>query len=157
MTMAHTVQRYLEDHDLSYELTTHPRTGCSMRTASVAGIPPHRLAKAVMLEDEQGLLMAVLPADRHVKLGVLRRRLGRDVGLATERSLGDWFTDCEPGAVPPLGEAYGLRTILDDELEEEPEIYLETGDHEGLARMSHDDFMRAMCHAERGHFAKPML
>lgn len=157
MTMAHTVQRYLEDHELPYELMIHPRTGCSLRTATVARVSPHRLAKAVMLEDEQGPLMAVLPADRHVRLGVLRRRLGRDVGLATERNLSRWFGDCEPGAVPPLGEAYGMRTILDDELEAEPEVFLEAGDHQGLVRLSHDDFMRAMSHAERGHFAKPIL
>lgn len=157
MTMAATVQRYLDDRHVSYDLITHARTGSSMRTASVASISPHRLAKAVILEDEEGLLMAVLPANRHVRLGALRRQLGRDIGLATEPALGTRFADCELGAVPPMGEAYGMRTIVDDELEEEPEIYLEAGDHEALVRLSRDDFARLMQTAEHGHFCNPVI
>lgn len=157
MSMASTVQRYLDDRHVPYELVSHTRTGSSLRTASVARIPPHRLAKAVMLEDDDGLLMAVLPANRHVRLGALRRQLGRDIGLATEQSLGRWFGDCVLGAVPPVGEAYGLRTIVDEELDDEPELYLEAGDHEMLMRISRDDFARLMHGADHAHFAKPIL
>jgi len=154
MTMAATVKRYLDDRHVSYELTTHRRTGCSLRTATQAGIPPHRLAKAVMLEDAEGMLMAVLPANRRVQLGVLQRLLGRRVGLATEADVAARFSDCERGAVPPIGDAYGLRTIVDDELDDEAEVYLEAGDHEALMRMGQDDFARLMGCAEHGHFAR---
>ncbi len=155
MTMAATVKRYLDDHHIAYDLTTHLRTGSSLRTATVASISPHRLAKAVVLEDGDEYLMAVLPADRRVQLGTLRTQLGRNVGLATERDVAARFPDCALGAVPPLGPAYGMQTIVDDELDREPEVYLEAGDHEALMRLSHDDFHRLMQPALHGHFGKP--
>jgi Ala-tRNA(Pro) deacylase len=154
MTMAATVRRYLESQRVPYELVTHPRTGSSLRTASVARIPPHRLAKAVMFEDEEGMVMAVLPANRRVQIGQLRKALGRNVGLATEDTLSERFNDCEIGAIPPVGPAYGIQTILDDELDSEPEVFLEAGDHEALMRIKHDDFMWMMRGAMHGHFAR---
>ena len=154
MSMASTVQRYLEAQHVPYELVNHPPTDSSLRTASKAGIPAHRLAKAVMLEDEDGMLMAVLPADRRVQLGELRRHLGHPVGLATEYAMAKRFPDCKLGAVPPVGPAYGLRTIVEDELDAEPEVYLEAGDHEALMRLQHDDFARLMRDADHGHFVR---
>jgi Ala-tRNA(Pro) deacylase len=106
--------------------------------------------------DDDEMLVAVVPADRRVHLSRLRRELGGNPGLATEESLAGRFPDCAPGAVPPVGEAFGLRTIVDDELDSEPEIYMEAGDHEALIRMGHDDFARLMRDAEHSHFAVPL-
>jgi Ala-tRNA(Pro) deacylase len=156
MTMSATVKQYLESQHVPYELVTHAGARGSLRTASVASIPAHRLAKAVMFEDEDGMLMAVLPADRRVQIGELRKQTGRNVGLTTEDTLSGRFFDCDLGAIPPLGDAYGIETIVDDELEGEPEVYLEAGDHKRLMRMRHDDFMRLMHNARHGHFAQPL-
>lgn len=157
MTMAATVKRYLDQQHVHYDLMTHPRTGNSMRTAAVANVPAHRLAKAVILEDDDGLLMAVLPANRWVRLGELRRQLGRNVALTTEKALASRFPDCAVGAIPPMGAAYQMRTIVDDELENEPEVYLEAGDHQALMRMDHDGFMQVMSGSMHGSFAGARL
>jgi Ala-tRNA(Pro) deacylase len=156
MAMSETVRQYMERQRLPYDLVTHPRSASSMRTASAARIPPHRLAKAVVLEDEEGQVMAVLPADRWLQLGRVRKALGRNLGLCTERELAASFTDCEVGAVPPIGDAYGMQTIVDEELEREPEVFLEAGDHEVLMRLSHDSFSRLMQNVCHDHIARPM-
>ncbi|HEB89290.1 MAG TPA: YbaK/EbsC family protein, partial [Deltaproteobacteria bacterium] len=44
------------------------------------------------------------------------------------------------GAVPPLGAAYGLPTVLDSSLENRSEVFFEAGDHETLVRMEGDEF-----------------
>ncbi len=156
MTIAATVERYLKDRHVQYDTVTHPHTPNSIRTASAAAVPAHRLAKAVVLEDERGFVMAVVPADRHVKIGQLSKRIGRKMGLATEGKLKSLFSDCETGAVPPLGDAYGLTTIVDDELADSPEIFFEAGDHLALIRMQTRDFMGLMRNAAHGHFAAPL-
>ena len=46
--------------------------------------------------------------------------------------MGALFKDCEFGAVPPLGLAYGMSTVIDDCLSEQPEIYFEAGDHDRI-------------------------
>ena len=72
----------------------------------------------MLLEDERGYVMAVLPASHRVDLKKLRRKLHRKLELATEEELGEIFRDCEIGAVPPLGAAYGVPVVYDDHLRE---------------------------------------
>jgi Ala-tRNA(Pro) deacylase len=103
-------------------------------------VPGNRLAKSVILGDEQGYLMVVLPSNRQVNLGELHRQLNRNLGLATESELGSLFTDCETGALPAMGPAYGLETVVDDLLAEQPDIYFEAGDHEQLIHVSAEVF-----------------
>ena len=66
------------------------------------------------LIDEVGYLMAVLPGDRHLGVETLSKKLGRKLRLATESRLVPVFKACDPGAISPLGPAYGMQTVLDD-------------------------------------------
>lgn len=144
MAIASTLHDHMAQQGIRYDVVGHPHSHNSMETAEFAHVPGSRLAKSVVLEDDKGFLMAVLPSTQHVRLGVLNRELNRNLRLATEDELALLFGDCELGAIPPLGQLYGLRTIMDDSLVQQPEIYFEAGDHEKLIRMSHDEFMMLM-------------
>jgi Ala-tRNA(Pro) deacylase len=50
--------------------------------------------------------------------------------------------------MPPVGEAYGMATIVADELAGQPEVYFEAGDHEDLVRVSGKEFRVLMSGAE---------
>jgi Ala-tRNA(Pro) deacylase len=130
-----------------YELITHERTRDSTHSAQAAHIPGNQLAKCAMLEDSQGYLMAVLPATHKVGLGAVRRHLNRMLGLAPGQELAGLFKDCEPGAIPPLGEAYGIETIVDESLIGSQDIYFEAGDHLALVHVTGNDFLRLMAGA----------
>ena len=153
MTMPMTVEKYLNDHQVPYDICSHPHTATTMRSAAAADVPAHQLAKAVVLQDEVGYLMAVLPGDYRVRFGQLREATGRRVGLATEQEIGGLFTDCELGAIPPLGEAYGMETVVDDALTDSSEIYFEAGSHEELIHMKLRDFMGLQADAMHVPFA----
>ena len=153
MAIAHKVQDYMTEHGVRYDIVTHPHSHNSMETAEVAHIPGHRLAKSVILEDEDGFVMAVLPSSCHVRLGVLSRELNRRLRLATEAQLPKLFADCEVGAIPPLGLAYGIPTFLDERLADVPEIYFESGDHEQLIHMDRDQFAVLMENVGHARFA----
>jgi Ala-tRNA(Pro) deacylase len=86
----------------------------------------------------------------------LSRELNRKLRLATEKELPTLFGDCELGAIPPVGLAYGMTTVIDDSLTDQPEIYFEAGDHEKLIRMNREDFMALMGHAGHARFAARM-
>ena len=58
------------------------------------------------------------------------------------------FPDCEIGAVPPVGAAYGLTTLLDASLEDRDEVFFEGGDHETLVRMEGSAFLDLLESAE---------
>ena len=153
MSIPSRLSSYLEERGTVYDICAHEHSRCSAETARSAHIPPHQLAKSVIVEDDAGCVMAVVPADRSVKLGQLSRLLDRKpLRLADEARIATLFTDCERGAVPALGMAWGIETVVDDELEAGAVIYIEGGDHEHLLRLSHDQFHELMLAARHGHF-----
>ena len=115
-------------------------------------LPGEQLAKSVLLQDANGYLIALLPSTRKLDLGKLRHHLDRMVQLAVEQDVERIFSDCERGAVPALGNAYDVVTIVDDTLLTQPEIYFEAGDHEELVHMSGRDFRALMADLPHGHF-----
>lgn len=151
--LAPTLERYLAGKNIEYDVITHEPTMSSTRTAEVCRISGDRLAKAVVLRDESGFVLAILSASRHIRLSDLAMRLGFNVDFATEHEIEQLFEDCARGAVPPVGECYGLDAIVDDSIEEQPEVYLEGGDHATLVHLSHAQFARFMGTAWRGHFS----
>jgi Ala-tRNA(Pro) deacylase len=88
--------------------------------------------------------MAVIPANAHVKIAELNRLLDRKMGLATEVELLPLFSDCELGAIPPIGQAYGIETIVDEGLDGCRDIYFESGNHTDLIHMKGKAFQELM-------------
>ena len=154
MSIARTVQTFLQANDISYEVLPHRRTGASRETAHTLHIPAERMAKAVILGDKQGYLMAVLPSSRHVDVQELSQKLGRDLAVVPEYRLGVLFEDCAFGAVPPLGFAYGMPTVVDYCLVDQPEIYFEAGDHEDVIHVGGSQFSEILRKAEHAEFCQ---
>lgn len=157
MGIASTVREYLEEAGVEYELIHHSYTPNSRSAAESARVPPDQVAKPVMLEDERGYLMAVVPASRRVELTSLQRTLGRRLVLATEREVRDLFSDCSMGAVPPIGQAYGLEVVWDDCLASCADVYFEAGDHTDLVHMTGKEFTFLMGRRPHGRISQPEL
>ena len=62
------------------------------------------------------------------------------VEMATEEEISGLFPDCETGAVPPLAEPYAVDAFVDDSLDEQPDIYVEGGDHRSLIHIPGSQF-----------------
>lgn len=155
MGIAMKLSDYLKANEAQYEVLNHTHSGNSMQTAKASNVPARCLAKAVVLEDETHAVVAVLPASRRLELRELQARDGRGLRLATEADLKGLFIDCEPGAVPPLGAVYGIETIWDDSLMDQPDIYFEAGDHETLVHMKTRDFIGLMKGARHMAISSP--
>lgn len=157
MSMSERLSSYLEQRGARYEIHAHEPSRSSAETARMAHVLPHSLAKSVILEDDDGCVMAVVPGDKVVQIGQLSRLLGRkELHLADEERITQLFDDCAPGAVPPVGMAWNIETVVDDELEKNDVVYMESGDHQCLLSMPHDQFHALMSEFRHGQFcAKP--
>ena len=153
MAIADTVQRYLEQYSVDYNLVPHPHTGSSHETAEAAHVSEDHIAKAVIVKDPAGYAMVVVPASNWVEVEHLRKEINRDFHLATEEELAKLFSDCEAGAVPPLGPAYGIETFLDEALTSLANVYFEAGDHEQLLHTTGDDFRKLLGGVRRGYYS----
>ena len=152
MAIAPTLHKYL-DQTITYDVIPHEPTMSSMRTAEVCHISGDRLAKGVVLRRDGGYMLAVLPASCHIQLPELRTQLGEDVRLATENEMTHLFADCTPGAVPPVAACYALDAIIDESINDQPEVYIEGGDHATLIHMDQSQFARLTTQAQQGRFS----
>ena len=153
MAVAATVQRFLEQLSVEYDLISHPHTGSSHGTAEAAHVSEDHIAKAVIVKDMAGYAMVVVPASNWVDVEHLRKELNRDLHLATEEELAKLFSDCEAGAIPPLGPAYGVETFLDQAMTSLANVYFEAGDHEQLVHMAGDDFRTLLGGVRHGYYS----
>ena len=154
MSISPRLSSYLDQRGARFNICAHAHSRTSAQTARVAHVPTHQIAKAVIVEDDSGCVMAVVPADWKVKLGELSRMLARKhLRLADENRIATLFSECDRGAIPGFGMAWGVETIVDDALEACDIVYVEGGDHECLVRMSHEQFHDLMRDARHGQFS----
>jgi Ala-tRNA(Pro) deacylase len=156
MSIAVSVQQYLFREHVPFNVIVHAPTWDSAHSAESAHISGHRLAKSVVLEDEDGYVMAVIPASHKLDLQAVREELHRTLNLSNEHTIAKLFKDCEPGAVPPLPGVYGIDSVVDQILTDVPEIYLEGGDHRSLIRLSGEEFRKVIAGSPQRHISHPL-
>ena len=144
MAIASTLINYLKDREIEYFTVEHRHTPTSEATAHAADVPRHQLAKAVVLKDEDGYVVSVLPASHTLEINWVNEELERRLELAEEDEFRNLFQDCEAGAVPAFGNAYGIPVIWDDDLQYTSDVYIEAGDHEHLICLDRRSFRKLM-------------
>jgi Ala-tRNA(Pro) deacylase len=153
MSLAQTLESYLSERGVRYTVEYHAASTTSLGTARSACIDEESLAKSLVLEDDRGYVLAVLPASRRLEIGRVRNKLGRPLHLSCEHEMVRLFPDCALGAVPPLGAAYGLPTVVDANFDDCEEVFFEGGDHETLVRMDGGEFLGLLATASVAEIA----
>ena len=153
MAMAITMRDYLRAVDVHYDEVPHPREVSATHIAQGAHIPGKQMAKAVLIKGDSGYRLVLVPSTVRVDLGGISHQFRERLGLATEDEIQAVFPDCDPGAVPALGQPYGVRVCYDAALAGNTDIYMEAGDHETLVHMDNNEFQRLMSGADRGSYS----
>lgn len=156
MAIAIKLKEYLDQEHVKYDVFDHPYSDTSMHTAQEAHVSGDKIAKAVLLHDDAGYVLAVVPATHKVQLGKLHRSFKRYLILADENDLHEVFDDCSIGAIPPVGRAYNIDVIYDDSLNRSEDIYFEAGDHVSLVHVSRDDFKILLDKVPHGMISRHM-
>jgi Ala-tRNA(Pro) deacylase len=152
MTISPKLKSYLDRRGVAFDEVRHEEEMHINRAARAAELDGDQVAKAVVVRSGEEYMLAVVPASRHVRLDDLEAWLGRDVRLAAEPEIAPLFADCALGAIPPIGDAFGLETMVDDRLLAADDIYFEGGDHRTLVHVAAGDWRRLMKNAAHGAF-----
>jgi len=137
------LKQFLDENQVRYVSIRHSPAFTAQETAASAHIPGRELAKTVMVKIDGKMAMAVLAAPKRLDLELLRRTAGaKKVSLADEKEFAGAFPDCEPGAMPPFGNLYGLDVYVDESLREDEQIAFNAGSHSELIQMDYREFER---------------
>jgi Ala-tRNA(Pro) deacylase len=144
MSVSARLHEHLDRKGVNYDLLNHAHSHSSLESARLARISPHQVAKGVLTHDGENYLLCVIPSDHRLSITWLNRCMNGKFKLVSEHRLGEFFEDCEMGAIPALGQAYGLHVIWDETLLDREDLYLESGDHENLVHVTKSGFMELM-------------
>lgn len=135
------LREFLDSNSIKYVSISHSTAYTALEIAASAHIPGKELAKTVMIKIDGKMAMAVLPASYKVNLDLLKLASGADrVELAGEDEFKDMFPECEPGAMPPFGNLYGMEVYAAELLAEDQEIAFNAGSHTELIQLAYSDF-----------------
>lgn len=138
------VTAFLERQGVPYEVVEHERTQTAAAEARAAGVPAADVAKTIVLRDDDGLRLAVIPASERLDIHKLREALAsKGLRLVSEQELADEFDQFELGAVPPFGSMFDALELVDERLLEHDRILCSGGDHEHGVLVDPRDVVRA--------------
>jgi Ala-tRNA(Pro) deacylase len=133
----------LDEAKISYEVYNHPLAYTAQEIAAHQHVSGKEMAKVVMLEADDLLVMGVIPASRKISLEKSKASLGvNTIRLASEEEFTARFPECEIGAMPPFGNLFGVHVFVDPEMEKDEYIYFNAGSHVQTVRLKYKDFER---------------
>lgn len=143
MPVLRELKEILDENKVSYEVFNHALAYTAQEIAAKQHCSGNEMAKVVMLEVDDALIMAVIPASRKINLSIVMKSIGaKTVRLAMEDEFIARFPHCEIGAMPPFGNLFGVPVFVDPLLEEDKYIYFNAGNHVQTVRMQYKDFAR---------------
>lgn len=109
-----TVTEHLDHLGIRPQVVPHARTTSALGEALALGISADEVAKAVVLDVDDGHVLAIVCASRMVDLDLVREALGQDdVHVATESEVAHDFPEFELGALPPVPSLLHVPVVID--------------------------------------------
>jgi Ala-tRNA(Pro) deacylase len=141
MAILNKLKMILDEAKVPYEIYNHALAYTAQEIAARQHISGNQLAKVVMIEADNQLVMGVIRANDKIALHAVEESLNvRHARLATEDEFIARFPECEIGAMPPFGHLFGLNVYVDPALAKDEYIYFNAGNHVQTVRLRYKDF-----------------
>ena len=140
MSISQRIEQYLHQQKIPFEILKVAPFDSLIQVSHAEKIDAKQIANTVILKDQYGLLIAVISLTCAIDFKKLKELFRRNFIRAPEDQLGELYKSCRPGTLPPLGDAYGLRTIIDDAVMEMEQVYFPMGNNTHLVKMNINDF-----------------
>jgi Ala-tRNA(Pro) deacylase len=143
MPLLEKLRVFFDENRAAYTHTVHSIAYTAREVALAEHLPAREVAKVVVVHGDSGYHMLILPANKLVDFQEVRVALGLShARMVPETELNHLFPDCELGAMPPLGNLYGMAVYLDSAMAAEDVITFNAGTHRDVVHMRTAEFRR---------------
>lgn len=140
MTCRERLEAYLRREQAPFGVHPHPP---AQGHAEYDHIPERITALARLVVADGAPVLLAAPASRELDLALAGAALGAgEVRPADAGELAATFVDCEPDALPPFGNLYGVPVLVDRTLEADRAIFFPAGTHATSLSIAYADFKR---------------
>jgi Ala-tRNA(Pro) deacylase len=154
MAVPQRIRDYLDSQNVPYETLRHSQAFTAQEVAHSLHVSGKKCVKAVVASGDGKLVIVVMPASHRLNIQELKSALkANQLEMLLESELVDLFPDCDLGAVPPLGNLYGIEVWVDRAVANAEKILFCAGTHEDCIRMRYSDFAK-VARPYLGHFSE---
>lgn len=119
------------------------------------GIAPHAILRPVLLADDLGQVMAILPSDYFLDFNLFCKKLDRDLVPLTKEEEQNFIYKNGFQCLYPLPEAFAVQGIVEDSVLAHELIYLHDAEGHAMIGMKQEEFAKFLQHSTHISFAIP--
>jgi Ala-tRNA(Pro) deacylase len=154
MAIPQRIRDYLDSQNVLYEAIHHSQAFTAQEVAHSLHVSGKKCVKAVVAEGDHKIVIVVTPAAHRLNFQELKSALRvHQLEMLVESELVGLFPDCDLGAIPPIGNLYGLDVWVDRAVASTEKIVFCAGTHEDCIRMRYSDFAK-LTRPFVGHFSE---
>ncbi|MDX1597058.1 MAG: HDOD domain-containing protein [Marinobacter sp.] len=116
-----------------------------------SGQPQDQFIRATLLIDINGVVMAVHGFNSALDMDAVQQLTGRRLQPLTARQSDRLFADCDPGFQPPIGGAYDIPVLVDEDVLEYPRALMTSGSDHTLIELDGRALRLALAGSRGGH------
>lgn len=156
---------FLKKSNLRYGMLDHRTVYTAYDKAATLKLKPSDITKTLVLKFEKEMCLAVLPGNKNLDKqkfkAVLNSALkkkglktAKNIDFVPEKAMKSKFKGIMLGAVPPLGEIWGMMTLIDKAAVKRPLVIINCGDYEHSLKLKTKDFLKLFPDVITGNFSK---
>lgn len=139
---------YLDELCIRYMLIDHLANHTLDEITALLNIPKHTLLRTVLVQDDEDVVMFILPKDYFFDIGTVAHMMNKRLRALTKKQESTFLTQLNRQACPPLPEFVGMKAYAEKDLLILNEIYFTPSNNNALIGMKREDYM-AFLHASK--------
>lgn len=151
MALAARLERFLNRKGIAYREVEIDQVLNYDAAVMASGQPQDEFIRATPLIDINGVLMAVHGYNTSLDMDLVHKLTGRRLQPLTARQSARLFADCDPGFQPPVGAAYDIPVLVDQDVLGYPRTLMCCGADNTLLELDRTSLARALADATPGH------
>lgn len=153
VALAVRLERFFDQQGIAYKERFIDQASSLEAAVSALGQSREDVIKATLLIDISGIVMVVHRYDSALDAEALRQMTGRHLQPLTAHQTMRLFSDCDPGFIPPIGNAYDLPVLVDEGIARAERVFYSSGTDHSLVEMDGRSLRLAMAGSREGHLA----
>jgi Ala-tRNA(Pro) deacylase len=132
----------------------HKKVFTAFDKSQTLKVPEKIVGKTLVVKFNNNLAIVLISANKNLDFKKLKKILGKETKLVSEKLIKNKIKGVKLGAIPPFGGLWGMRTFVDKSLKREKKIILNSGDWQFSIEISPKNLEKLSKDLTWGNFSK---
>lgn len=155
MAIPQKIIKFLDKSRVKYKILKHKTVFTAFDKSQTLKVPEKIVGKTLVLKANGNLILALIPANKNLDFKKIKSIIKeKKIILGSEKLIKNKLKGVKVGAVPPFGNLWKIKTLVDKCLRKEKKIILNSGDWNFSIEISPKDLQKLVPDLVWGSFSK---